>query len=100
MPKARAGPSQKSDLVEAAKAIKHVSKALKREFRLRRFPSESASYGAVESELAAASACLREGLTYLRSTVEEGAPDAEARIALQTAIQELIRMAKLLGEVV
>lgn len=96
--KAATSPSTKPDLIEATEAIKHVSKAIRKEYRLRRFPSASGSYSSVESEVDAARAHLRSGLMHLQSAVVAGTSDVPERIALQNAIQELIRTVKLLGE--
>jgi hypothetical protein len=91
--------SAKPDLVEAATAIRHISRAIKKEYQLRRFPSASASYESVTSELSAARVHHRNGLTQLQAAVTAGTPDAEERIALQAAIQELLKSVKLLGGV-
>lgn len=91
--------SAKPDLVEAATAIRHISRAIKKEYQLRRFPSASASYESVTSELRAARVHHRNGLTQLQGAVTAGTPDAEERIALQAAIQELLKSVKLLGGV-
>ncbi len=98
MPNKKA-PTAKSDLLEAAEAIKHVTRALKKDIQFRRFPADDNDYDSVEREVDSAQACHQGALTHLQWAVAQDAPsDAEERIALQKAIRGLIEVARMLGE--
>ena len=100
MPKREEGahPAGRPDVLEAVLAIRCVSRALKKEHRLRSSPSVGASYDGVTDEIAAARRHHRSGLQALQAAVAAGALDTELRILLQAAVQDLIRSAQRLGE--
>lgn len=85
------------DLQEAIAAIKHITKAIKKDIKRRREPDASFDFGKVEAELAEAGARIKNGLLKLESPASTVA--AAERLELQKALKELLVAARALGDV-
>lgn len=89
------------DVAEAAKAVRQIARAIRQDIKLRMSPSMDDDYSSVLSKISAALAMQGKGLKELQRAAEDpsGTGDVEERLALLSAVLDLIKAAQLLGDV-